>query len=69
MAYASALLRDPARTYREIDLAGRTAVADGPALVQLLYEELIAALRLCRTVPPCARQQRCNEIGIAALAN
>ena len=45
MAYASALLRDPARTYREIDLAGRTAVADGPALVQLLYEELIAALR------------------------
>ena len=46
MAYASALLRDPARTYRDIDLAGRTANADGPALVQLLYEELCQALRV-----------------------
>src|SRR6478735_10880687 len=46
MAYASALLRDPARTYREVDLAGRTAAADGPALVQLLYEELTQALRV-----------------------
>ncbi len=46
MAYASALLRDPARTYREIDLAGRTAAADGPALVQVLYEELGQALRV-----------------------
>ena len=46
MAYASALLRDPARTYREIDLAGRTATADGPALVQLLYDELCQALRV-----------------------
>lgn len=45
MAYASALLRDPAQTYRRIDLAGRTANADGPALVQLLYEELGQALR------------------------
>lgn len=43
--YASALLRDPAATYRQIDVAGRTATADGPALVQLLYEELVAALR------------------------
>jgi flagellar secretion chaperone FliS len=46
VAYASALLRNPAQTYREIDLAGRTANADGPALVQLLYEELIQALRV-----------------------
>lgn len=46
MAYASALLRDPAQTYRQIDLAGRTANADGPALVQLLYEELCQALRV-----------------------
>ena len=46
MAYASAMLRDPARTYRSIDLAGRTAAADGPALVQLLYEELTQALRV-----------------------
>lgn len=46
MAYASSLLRDPARAYREVDLAGRTAAADGPALVQLLYEELGQALRV-----------------------
>lgn len=46
MAYASVLLRDPAQTYRQIDLAGRTANADGPALVQLLYEELCQALRV-----------------------
>ncbi|QNE32831.1 flagellar protein FliS [Sphingomonas sp. NBWT7] len=46
MAYASVLLRDPAQTYRQIDLAGRTANADGPALVQLLYEELVQALRV-----------------------
>ena len=45
MGYASALARDPAATYRQIDAAGRTAAADAPALVQLLYEELIAALR------------------------
>ena len=43
--YASSLLRDPAATYRQIDVAGRSATADGPALVQLLYEELVAALR------------------------
>ena len=45
MAYASVLSRDPAQTYRQIDLVGRTANADGPALVQLLYEELCQALR------------------------
>lgn len=45
MAYATALARDPARTYRQIDVVGRTATADGPGLVQLLYEELIASLR------------------------
>jgi len=32
-------------TYRRIDVAGRTALSDGPALVQLLYEELCHALR------------------------
>lgn len=46
MAYASVLLRDPAQTYRQIDLAGKTANADGPALVSLLYEELCQALRV-----------------------
>lgn len=46
MAYATGLLRDPARTYRDVDLAGRTAGADGAALVQLLYEELGQALRV-----------------------
>jgi flagellar protein FliS len=45
MAYATALLRDPYATYRQIDAVGRTAQADGPALVQLLYEELVSALR------------------------
>jgi flagellar protein FliS len=45
MAYATALMRDPYSTYRQIDAVGRTAEADGPALVQLLYEELVAALR------------------------
>ncbi|MGE7205850.1 flagellar protein FliS [Sphingomonas sp. NPDC019816] len=45
MSYASAFLTDPAAVYRQIDVVGRTAMADGPALVQLLYEELIAALR------------------------
>ena len=45
MAYATALLRNPADTYRQIDAAGRTAVADGAGLVQLLYDELVAALR------------------------
>lgn len=43
--YASALLADPAQTYRRIDAAGRTATADAGALVQILYEELVAALR------------------------
>ena len=45
MTYASAFLTDPTAVYRQIDVVGRTAMADGPALVQLLYEELIAALR------------------------
>ena len=45
MAYASRLRSDPFDTYRRIDVAGRTADADGPALVQLMYEELILALR------------------------
>lgn len=45
MAYASALLRDPGQTYRQIDVVGRSATADGAGLVQLMYEELVAALR------------------------
>ena len=43
--YATALAGDPAQTYRQIDLAGRTGVADPHALVGLLYEEAVAALR------------------------
>lgn len=43
--YATALAGDPAQTYRQIDLAGRTGAADPHALVGLLYEEAIAALR------------------------
>lgn len=44
--YASALTRDPEATYRQVDLVGRTTQADGPALVQLLYDELVRALRV-----------------------
>jgi flagellar protein FliS len=43
--YATALAGDPGRTYRQIDLAGRTGAADPHALVGILYEEGIAALR------------------------
>lgn len=45
MRYATALARDPASTYRQIDAAGRTDGADSSALVELLYIEGIAALR------------------------
>lgn len=43
--YATKLGRDPAATYRQIDIAGRTTDADSHQLVQLLYDELIHALR------------------------
>lgn len=43
--YATALAGDPGRTYRQIDLAGRTGAADPHALVGVLYEEAVAALR------------------------
>ncbi|TPG21133.1 flagellar protein FliS [Sphingomonas koreensis] len=43
--YATRLGRDPAATYRQIDVAGRTAEADPHRLVELLYEELVHALR------------------------
>jgi len=43
--YATTLGRDPEATYRQIDMAGRTAEADPQQLVQLLYEELDRALR------------------------
>jgi flagellar secretion chaperone FliS len=45
MRYATALAADPAATYRQIDLAGRTGTADPHALVALLYQEGVAALR------------------------
>lgn len=45
MRYATALGRSPDATYRQVDIAGRTAEADGHALVGLLYEELGRALR------------------------
>jgi len=43
--YATTLGRDPEAMYRQIDVVGRAGGADGPALVQLLYEELVRALR------------------------
>ena len=45
-SYATAMGRDPATIYRQVDLTSRTGGADGPALVQMLYEELTRALRL-----------------------
>ncbi len=45
MQYATTLMRDPAATYRQIDVVGRSATASAAGLVQLLYEELVAALR------------------------
>ena len=44
-AFATAFGRNPEATYRQIELNGQTAEADGPALVQLLYDEAIRALR------------------------
>ena len=59
MAYASTLLRDPWSTYREVDAVGRTTqAATGPALVQLLYTELTAALRAAA----CAAEQLQHRI-------
>lgn len=43
--YATALSGSPDATYRQIDAAGRTSGADGHALVDLLYDEAIRALR------------------------
>ncbi|CAN5337095.1 flagellar export chaperone FliS [soil metagenome] len=43
--YATTFNRDPEAMYRQIDVVGRAGGADGPALVQLLYEELVRALR------------------------
>ncbi|MFS2109372.1 flagellar export chaperone FliS [Sphingomonas sp. Sphisp140] len=45
MRYASALAANPADTYRQIDIVGRAAGGDPHALVGLLYEEGVAALR------------------------
>ncbi|WP_277970528.1 flagellar protein FliS [Sphingomonas echinoides] len=45
VAYASPFGRNPEATYRQIEVAGQTAEADGPALVQLLYDQAIRALR------------------------
>jgi flagellar protein FliS len=43
--YATRLGSDPAATYRQIDVVGKTAEADPQQLVELLYDELIHALR------------------------
>lgn len=44
LAYATTMGRNPETTYRQIDLAGRTASGDPHALVKVLYEELTRAL-------------------------
>jgi len=45
MRYASRLAGDADTVYRQIDIAGRSSQADPQALVQLLYVELVGALR------------------------
>lgn len=46
MSYASRLTRDPAETYRNVDLASRVGGASPHALVGLLYDDLLRELRL-----------------------
>ena len=46
MTYASRLTRDPAETYRNVDLASRVGGASPHALVGLLYDDLLRELRL-----------------------
>ncbi|UZK65344.1 flagellar export chaperone FliS [Sphingomonas sp. M1-B02] len=43
--YSTALAANPAATYRQVELAGRTSGADPHALIGLLYEEGVSALR------------------------
>jgi hypothetical protein len=54
--YATALAGDPAATYRQIDVAGRTADADPHRLVALLYEEGVGAC-----APPPGRPRRASS--------
>jgi flagellar secretion chaperone FliS len=49
-----ATFANPAATYRQVDLAGRTSGADSHRLVGLLYEEGVAALRAAA----CAAETR-----------
>lgn len=44
--YASRLARDPAETYRHVDLASRVGGASPHGLVTLLFEDLLRELRL-----------------------
>lgn len=44
--YATRLKGDPAETYRQIDAAGRVGDASPHALVSVLYEDLMRAVRL-----------------------
>jgi flagellar secretion chaperone FliS len=52
--YATALAADPAATYRQIDIVGKTSGADPHRLVGLLYAEGVAALRAAA----CAAEKR-----------
>ena len=61
MAYASAL-RSPEMTYRRIDVAGRAAEAgDGAGLVQMLYGEVVSALRAAAHAAEHRNYQRRSE--------
>jgi flagellar protein FliS len=67
--YATTLGRDPAATYRQIDVAGRTAEADPHQLVELLYDELIHALRTVAWATEHRRFKVKSEKATRATAN
>lgn len=55
-------------TYRQIDIAGRTAEADPHQLVQLLYEELDRALRVLAWATSHAQYAMKSEKATRAIA-
>lgn len=67
-AYASRIGRDPEATYRQVDAAGRTGEADPHALVALLYDELIRALRATAYAAQHGQQRVRSEKATRAIA-
>ncbi|MFA5988093.1 MAG: flagellar export chaperone FliS [Sphingomonas sp.] len=68
MQYATTLGRNPEATYRQIDIAGRTATANPHALVQLLYEEVVHALNVAALAAESGKYAMKSEKTTRALA-